>query len=322
MNQKKGFIKFSPLFLTFVGLVGSLVGTLMMYGKHQPPAGIIISPVLIPFIIGAILPLLTLVFLGSDAADKPRKATGIAALVFAAVQVLISIAYIITILTKGHIYFLSYIPGAPFIVQLYSLFITRFAFFRVLLLLANASYIAASLLCFSLLCRRAPSAQSQATPQGTYNYTPHSPQGSVPVRGGRNIGGMGFMFIVLSFVIEGIYIAVGTGGDIEEALDFLGSPLSTAMLIISSVLFIMGVSMIIRGKGSAIQARMRSLGTLKGRTFEQILRVAGAPNSISATTDASGNKITIRQWIAPSYHIALLFDENDICLGVSSETSV
>lgn len=61
-----------------------------------------------------------------------------------------------------------------------------------------------------------------------------------------------------------------------------------------------------------------SLGTLQGKTLEEIVAVVGQPCAISAIGDGK----VLRQWQATSYHIALIFDQDDICLGISSEISV
>ena len=75
---------------------------------------------------------------------------------------------------------------------------------------------------------------------------------------------------------------------------------------------------IVKAPGSFLQQKFVSLGVLKGRTLAEIIRTCGNPSSISTAGD--GTKIY--QWMATGYHIVLLFDENDICLGVSSETKV
>ena len=74
--------------------------------------------------------------------------------------------------------------------------------------------------------------------------------------------------------------------------------------------------------GRSLNNKFISLGTLQGKTLKEITDVCGNPNSYSSTIDADGNPIKIIQWMATGYHIVLLFDTNDICLGVSSETSV
>lgn len=74
----------------------------------------------------------------------------------------------------------------------------------------------------------------------------------------------------------------------------------------------------VKAPGNLLQQKFVKLGVLKGKTLAEIESVCGTPNSTSV--DANG--IKIYQWMATGYHIVLLFDENDICLGVSSETKV
>ena len=59
-------------------------------------------------------------------------------------------------------------------------------------------------------------------------------------------------------------------------------------------------------------------GVIAGKTYDQIVAACGAPTSVSPVGD--GNKLC--QWMATGYHIALLFDENNVCLGISHEAKV
>ena len=59
-------------------------------------------------------------------------------------------------------------------------------------------------------------------------------------------------------------------------------------------------------------------GKIAGVPYSKIVAACGAPSAVSAMGDGT----TLKQWQATSYHIALLFDEDDICIGVSSEISV
>lgn len=74
----------------------------------------------------------------------------------------------------------------------------------------------------------------------------------------------------------------------------------------------------VRAPGNALQQKFISLGTLKGKTLSEIESVCGVPSSVSV----GANGVIIRQWMTTSYHIVLLFDKSDICLGVQSETKV
>lgn len=59
-------------------------------------------------------------------------------------------------------------------------------------------------------------------------------------------------------------------------------------------------------------------GQILGIPYSEIEENCGKPSSIAPLGDGT----VLKQWIATSYHLALLFDENDICLGVKSETKV
>lgn len=74
----------------------------------------------------------------------------------------------------------------------------------------------------------------------------------------------------------------------------------------------------VKAPGASLNQKFVSLGTLKGKALSEITSVVGQPSAVSTT----GNGKILRQWQATGYHIALLFDENDICEGVTSEISV
>ncbi|MBQ0158909.1 MAG: hypothetical protein KBS47_07965 [Bacteroidales bacterium] len=78
----------------------------------------------------------------------------------------------------------------------------------------------------------------------------------------------------------------------------------------------------IREPGRVLQRNFAKLGVLTGRTLVEIINVCGYPQSVSYTVDEDGEPAKIIQWVASGYHIVLLFDEEDICQGVSCETSV
>ncbi|MBU5626980.1 hypothetical protein KQI82_08685 [Oscillibacter sp. MSJ-2] len=78
------------------------------------------------------------------------------------------------------------------------------------------------------------------------------------------------------------------------------------------------ISFCVKLPGKGLNAQFVELGNLKGKSFKEITDKVGMPSSISSMGDGT----TLKQWMATGYHIALEFDENDICLGISSETSV
>ncbi len=78
----------------------------------------------------------------------------------------------------------------------------------------------------------------------------------------------------------------------------------------------------VRAPGAMLQKKFVSLNPLAGKTYSEIAAKCGAPNSLSSQVLDDGTVVKIYQWMATGYHIVLLFDQNDICLGISSETSV
>lgn len=90
--------------------------------------------------------------------------------------------------------------------------------------------------------------------------------------------------------------------------------------IIIAVLFIaMFILQLIDSmSGTLLNKKFVKLGNLRGLNYDDIVDVVGKPNAISNM--ANGQYLV--QWIANNYHIALLFDKNNVCLGISSETMV
>lgn len=70
--------------------------------------------------------------------------------------------------------------------------------------------------------------------------------------------------------------------------------------------------------GYILNQRFCSLGTLTGKSLKEIVAKVGGPQSVSAMGDGT----ILRQWQATGYHIALLFDKDDICLGIANEIRV
>lgn len=71
----------------------------------------------------------------------------------------------------------------------------------------------------------------------------------------------------------------------------------------------------VKAPGNALRAKFAELGELKGKTRQQIIAAVGPPNSVSA--GAEGRQVI--QWIVTSYHVALVFDADGVCEGVSHE---
>ena len=76
-----------------------------------------------------------------------------------------------------------------------------------------------------------------------------------------------------------------------------------------------------KASGASLQQKFVALNPLKGKTKSEIISEVGNPNTISSQ---AGGK-TLLQWMEmgflKSYHIALLFDSDDICEGVTHQHS-
>jgi hypothetical protein len=93
-----------------------------------------------------------------------------------------------------------------------------------------------------------------------------------------------------------------------------GSQLALIALLAALVVTLV-VPRIIRAPGRALHKRFVALGTLKGRTRKEIVKVVGEPTSETTLPDGR----TLLEWRATGYHIALLFEKNGRCFGVTHE---
>ena len=93
--------------------------------------------------------------------------------------------------------------------------------------------------------------------------------------------------------------------------------LSLMIPLAAGLIVFLAINKAVRGRGKQLQQNFISLGNLQGKSLAEITAVCGNPTSVSYRNDG----VKIYQWMAAGYHIVLLFDQNDICLGVSSETA-
>jgi hypothetical protein len=93
-----------------------------------------------------------------------------------------------------------------------------------------------------------------------------------------------------------------------------GSEIAVIALVIAGAVAIV-VPFVFRAPGRALRKRFVALGTLKGRTRKEIVKAAGQPASETALPDGR----TLLQWRATGYHIALVFESNGRCFGVTHE---
>jgi hypothetical protein len=80
------------------------------------------------------------------------------------------------------------------------------------------------------------------------------------------------------------------------------------------VLFLF-MRLLVSEPGRVLRRKFLKLGRLKGQNKSVIFVLAGPPNAVSALPNGK----TLCQWQAAGYHIALIFDADNICEGVSHE---
>ena len=86
-----------------------------------------------------------------------------------------------------------------------------------------------------------------------------------------------------------------------------------ALVAAAAIAFVLPYA--VRAPGRALRKRFVALGTLKGRTRREIVKAVGEASSETALPDGR----TLLQWRATGYHIALLFEKNGRCYGVTHE---
>ena len=93
--------------------------------------------------------------------------------------------------------------------------------------------------------------------------------------------------------------------------------------IIGGIIWWLLSSALVRVPGNLLQNNFAKLtentnGVIAGKTLDEVKAACGAPSAVSSI----GNGQMLYQWQATGYHIALVFAENDVCVGISSEIAV
>lgn len=93
--------------------------------------------------------------------------------------------------------------------------------------------------------------------------------------------------------------------------------------IIGGIIWWLLSSALVRMSGNLLQNNFAKLtedtnGVLAGKTLDEVKAACGDPSAVSSI----GNGQMLYQWQATGYHIALVFDENDVCVGIRSEIAV
>ena len=70
-----------------------------------------------------------------------------------------------------------------------------------------------------------------------------------------------------------------------------------------------------KNRRPSLQTRVEKAGYFRGKSYKEILREMNAPQTVIQQTDGH----TLRTWQEDGYSISLLFDAQDLCLGVESE---
>ena len=93
-----------------------------------------------------------------------------------------------------------------------------------------------------------------------------------------------------------------------------GSEIALIALVVAGLIAVM-VPYVFRAPGRALRKQFVALGTLKGRTRREIVKAVGQPGTETLLPDGR----TLLQWRATGYHIALVFEKDGRCFGVTHE---
>ena len=93
-----------------------------------------------------------------------------------------------------------------------------------------------------------------------------------------------------------------------------GTELALIALVAAGLVAVM-VPYVFRAPGRALRKRFVALGSLKGQTRKEIVKAVGQPSTETPLPDGRA----LLQWRATGYHIALVFETNGRCFGVTHE---
>ena len=95
-----------------------------------------------------------------------------------------------------------------------------------------------------------------------------------------------------------------------------GGKMDIWILVLIALICFAGAGVIGRVEKAPLRKLEKGFANLEpiiGRTFQEIKNEVGLPQSVDV--QAGGGRL--RQWIIPGFHIALLFDKDDVCLGIT-----
>jgi hypothetical protein len=87
------------------------------------------------------------------------------------------------------------------------------------------------------------------------------------------------------------------------------------ILLVGAALVAIVVPYVFRAPGRALRKRFIALGSLKGRTRREIEKAVGPAAQETPLPDGR----ILLQWRATGYHIALVFEKDGRCFGVTHE---
>jgi hypothetical protein len=93
-----------------------------------------------------------------------------------------------------------------------------------------------------------------------------------------------------------------------------GSEIALIALVLAAFAAV-AVPYVFRAPGRSLRKRFIALGTLKGMKRREIVKAVGEPGTETPLPDGR----TLLQWRATGYHIALVFEANGRCVGVTHE---
>jgi hypothetical protein len=93
-----------------------------------------------------------------------------------------------------------------------------------------------------------------------------------------------------------------------------GTEIAMIALVVAAAVAVV-IPYVFRAPGRALRKRFVALGSLKGRTRKEIVTAVGQPATETVLPDGR----TLLQWRATGYHIALVFEKNGRCFGVTHE---
>jgi hypothetical protein len=93
------------------------------------------------------------------------------------------------------------------------------------------------------------------------------------------------------------------------------SPAIAVLLLVAAAGVAIGVPYLFRSPGRALRKQFIALGSLTGRSRRDVERAVGPAAQATALPDGR----TLLQWRATGYHIALVFEPDGRCVGVTHE---